>query len=112
MNRAFCAVGDYVYIAGRESNSSTAAAYLRKIDGATGAVIGDIKLGSEASVGLYPCNDVIKDQSGNVCITNLTTNAATTPLKVHLVNLATGALTEVASLTVASTITNVEKPRI
>ena len=112
LNRAFCAVGDYVYIAGRESNSSTAAAYLRKIDGATGAVIGDIKLGSEASVGLYPCNDVIKDQSGNVCITNLTTNAATTPLKVHLVNLATGALTEVASLTVASTIPNVEKPRI
>ncbi|MEE1297464.1 MAG: T9SS type A sorting domain-containing protein, partial [Muribaculaceae bacterium] len=112
LNRAFCAVGDYVYISGRESNSSTAAAYLRKINGATGAVVGDIKLGAEASVGLYPCNDVIKDQSGNVCITNLTLDAKTTPLKVHKVNLSNGALTEVASLTVTSTIPNVEKARI
>ena len=112
LNRAFCAVGDYVYISGREQNSSTAAAYLRKINGATGAVVGDIKLGAEASVGLYPCNDVIKDQSGNVCITNLTLDAKTTPLKVHKVNLSNGALTEVASLTVTSTIPNVEKARI
>ena len=112
LNRAFCAVGDYVYIAGREANSSTAAAYLRKINGATGEKVGDIKLGAEASVGLYPCNDVIKDQSGNVCVTNLTTNAKTTPVKVHLVNLETGALTEVASLIVTSTIPNVENPRI
>ena len=112
LNRAFCAVGDYVYIAGREANSSTAAAYLRKFNGATGEKVGDIKLGAEASVGLYPCNDVIKDQSGNVCVTNLTTNAKTTPVKVHLVNLETGALTEVASLMVTSTIPNVENPRI
>lgn len=112
LNRAFCAVGDYVYIAGRESNSSTAATYLRKIKGATGEVVGDIKLGAEASVGLYPCNDVIKDQSGNVCVTNLTLDAKITPLKVHKVNLSNGALTEIASLTVTSTIPNVEKPRI
>ena len=112
MNRAFCAVGDYVYIAGREANSSTAATYLRKINGATGATVGDIKLGAEASVGLYPCNDVIKDQSGNVCVTNLTLDAKTTPLKVHKVNLSNGALTEIASLTVTSTIPNIENPRI
>ena len=111
-NRAFCAVGDYVYIAGRESNSSSAATYLRKIEGATGKIVGDIKLGDAASVSLYPCNDVIKDQNGNVCVTNLTTNAKTTPLKVHKVNLNNGNLTEVASLTVTSTIPNVEKPRI
>ena len=104
LNRAFCAVGDYVYVAGRESNASTSATYLRKIEGATGKVIGDIKLGAEASVGLYPCNDVIKDQSGNVCITNLTTNAQTTPLRVPLVNLETGALTEIASLKITKTI--------
>ena len=104
LNRAFCAVGDYVYVAGRESNASTSATYLRKIEGATGKVIGDIKLGAEASVGLYPCNDVIKDQSGNVCITNLTLDATETPLKVHLVDLETGSLTEVASLSVTSTI--------
>ena len=104
LNRAFCAVGDYVYIAGRESNSSTAAAYLRKINGTTGEIIGDIKLGVEASGELYPCNDVIKDQSGNVCITNLTANAQTTPLRVHLVNIETGALTEIASLKITKTI--------
>lgn len=98
-NRGFCAVGDYVYIAGRSDNSTSSTIYLRKMDGKTGEIISDIILGDEAKISYYPCNDVVKDSKGNVCISNLTLNIGSSPLKIHLVNLETGALTEVASLT-------------
>ena len=98
-NRGFCAVGDYVYIAGRSENSTQSTIYLRKMDGKTGEIISDIILGDEAKVSYFPCNDVVKDSKGNVCISNLSLGISSTPLKIHLVNLETGALTEIASLT-------------
>ena len=98
-NRGFCAVGDYVYIAGRSENSTQSTVYLRKMDGKTGEIISDIILGDEAKVSYYPCNDVVKDSKGNVCISNLSLGISSTPLKIHLVDLETGALTEIASLT-------------
>ena len=101
LNRGFCAVGDYVYLAGRTENSSSSTIYLRKIDGMTGEIISDIILGDEGKVSYYPCNDVIKDSKGNVCISNLTLNIGSTPLLIHRVNLETGELTEVASLTMS-----------
>ena len=67
----------------------------------TGEIISDIILGDEGKVSYYPCNDVIKDSKGNVCITNLTLNIGSTPLLIHKVNLETGELTEVASLTMS-----------
>jgi hypothetical protein len=36
LNRSFCAVGDYVYVASRSENSTSANIYLRKYDGKTG----------------------------------------------------------------------------
>ena len=98
-NRGFCAVGDYVYLSGRTENSTSATIYLRKMDGKTGEIVSDIILGDAAKVSYYPCNDVVKDSKGNVCISNLTLNIGSNPLKIHLVDLETGALTEVASLT-------------
>ena len=98
-NRGFCAVGDYVYMSGRVENSSSANIYLRKFDGKTGEIISDIMLGEEGKMSYYPCNDVIKDSKGNVCITNLTLYIGSTPLKLFLVNLEDGSLTEVASVT-------------
>ena len=98
-NRGFCAVGDYVYLSGRTENSTNTTIYLRKMDGKTGEIVSDIILGDEAKVSYYPCNDVVKDSKGNVCISNLTLNIGSNPLKIHLVDLETGALTEVASLT-------------
>lgn len=98
-NRGFCAVGDYVYMAGRVENSSSSNIYLRKFDGKTGEIIGDIILGEEGKGSYYPCNDVIKDSKGNICITNLTLYIGSTPLKVYLVDVETGNLTEVASVT-------------
>lgn len=99
LNRGFVALGNYVYVAGRDAASASAGCYLRKYNGATGEYLGKITLTGAGTVSSYPCNDVFKDDNGNVCINNLTTNVSTTPLKIHKVNLSTGALTEVASVT-------------
>ena len=97
-NRSIVAVGDYVYITGRTENSATATAFLEKYSALTGEHIGRLTLGKNASVGFYPCNNVMKDSDGEVFISNLTiTND--TPLFIHHVNLETGETTEVAQLT-------------
>ena len=97
LNRTMVAVGDYVYISGRMENSSAATAFLEKYSAATGEHIGRITLGSEASVGYFPCNNVMKDSNGNVCVSNLTMMSSY-PLIVHQVNLETGAVTEIARI--------------
>lgn len=99
LNRSFCVVGNTVYMAGRSENSTGANIYLRKFDGSTGEIIGDITLGDEGKVAYYPANSVVKDSKGNICIANLSLNIKSSPVKLHLVDLETGKLTEVASLT-------------
>lgn len=98
LNRGMVVAGDYVYISGRTDNKTNAEIYLRKYDRYTGEHITDLALESKGQVSYYPCNDVIKDSNGNVCITNLVLNISTAPLKLFRVNMADGALTEVASL--------------
>ena len=107
-NRSFVAKDGYVYMSGRASNSSSASIYLRKFSGETGEIMSDIILSSNGAVSYYPCNDVVKDSEGNVCISNLTLNASSTPLKVHSVDLETGNLTEIASITTSK----LSSPRI
>ena len=102
-NRGMCAVGDYVYVSDRDENSSGSKTYLLVYNANTGELIKRLELGSEASVGYFPCNDVIKDSEGNVCVTNLTLNASSTPLKVFWVNVETGAVTQVASVSTSKT---------
>ena len=77
----------------------TKESYLGKYDIYTGEHLGDLQLSEKGKVNYFPCNDVVKDDKGNVCISNLTTNVVTTPLKVFKVDLATGDLTEIASVT-------------
>lgn len=98
MNRGMAAKGNCVYLAGRSENSSGARIYLAEYNGSTGEHIRDITLSDEGHVPYYPCNDVIKDSEDNLCITNLVLNVGSTPLYVHLVDLSTGSLTQVASL--------------
>lgn len=98
-NRTFCAVGNVVYMSGRSENSTGAVIYLRKFDGTTGEILGDIILSDEGKLEYYPCNNVVKDSEGNICITNLSLNISSTPIVLHRVDLETGELTEVASLT-------------
>lgn len=102
-NRSFCAVGDYVYVASRSENSSSATIYLRKYDGNTGEIVSDIILGDEGKVAYYPCNTVVKDSKGNICIANLSLNISSTPIVLHKVDLETGNLTQLASLTYSGT---------
>ena len=97
-NRGMCVKGEYVYVAGRNENSSGSKTYLRKYNIHTGEHISDLVLGDEASMGYYPCNDVIKDSEGNVCITNLSLNISSTPLVVMMVDLESGAVTKVAQI--------------
>ena len=97
LNRTMVAVGDYVYLSGRMENSSSATAFLEKYSAFTGEHIGRITLGSEATVGYFPCNAVMKDSKDNVCISNLTMMSSY-PLVIHHVNLETGAVTEIARI--------------
>lgn len=96
-NRSMVAVGDYVYLSGRTANSSSATAYIDKYNGSTGEYLGRISLGANASVAFYPCNNIMKDSNGNVCISNLIVfNQG--PLVIHHVDLETGEATQVASI--------------
>ncbi len=97
-NRSMVAVGDYVYLSGRTANSSTATAYIDKYNGTTGENLGRITLGANASVTFYPCNNIMKDSNGNVCISNLIVfNQG--PLVIHRIDLEIGTATQVASIT-------------
>lgn len=96
-NRSMVAVGDYVYLSGRTANSSTATAFLEKYSALTGEHIGRVTLGSAATMGYYPGNNVTKDSSGNICVSNLTMMQYN-PLVVHLVDVETGNVTEVARI--------------
>lgn len=99
LNRGFCVKGDYVYVAGRSENSTSGTIYLRKLSAYTGEWISDVVLSTNGNVAYYPCNDVIKDSKENICITNLSLNISSTPIKIFSVDLANGNLTEVASCT-------------
>ena len=106
-NRSMVATKDYVYLSGRGSNSSTASIHLEAYNATTGEHEFDILLSDNGQCSYYPCNNVMKDSKDNICISNLTLNLSTTPLKIHLVDLSTGNLTEVASLTAS-----VDKERV
>lgn len=99
LNRGMVATRDYVYVSGRSAASSEADLYLQVYNAETGEHERDLALSEDGRCGYLPCNDIIRDSNDNLCVTNLTLNINTSPLKVHLVDLNTGRLTEVASLT-------------
>lgn len=105
LQRGMVAVGDRVYVSGRAQNAYETAFYLSEYDGDTGEHIRDIELSEEGKVLYYPCNDVIKDSKGNVCITNLTLNTKNNPVVIFKVDLETGGLTKVATLQTDATST-------
>ena len=98
-NRSFCVVDDVIYISARDANSSDANCSLLKYDAATGAKIGTLSLPSSVQSSYYPCNDVMKDSNGNIAVSNLTLNIATTPLSLFEVDKTTGNVTSRASVT-------------
>lgn len=98
MNRGMTAVGNRVYISGRERNTTKTNIYLNEYDASTGELLRTIQLSENGRVPYYPCNDVIKDSEGNICITNLSTDTSAYPLIIFKVNLETGELTQFAEL--------------
>ncbi|MFI3239695.1 MAG: family 10 glycosylhydrolase [Bacteroidales bacterium] len=96
-NRSICVVDNIIYMVGRSEASTTADCYLEKYNATTGAHIGTLDLSSDIQTSYYPCNDIYKDSEGNICISNLTLNITTAPLKIYTPNLTTGEVTLVAS---------------
>ncbi len=108
LNRDFVVADDYAYVSGRADNAQNAEIYLAKYDRYTGEHVEDIILGSGGNVYYFPCNNVMKDNKGVVCISNLTLNISSSPLYIHKVNLETGALTQVAELSCSSVSTRID----
>lgn len=102
--RGMVATSDYVYLTGRSANSSAADTdiYLEAYNALTGEHEHDVILSPSGLCSYFPNNNISADSKGTLCITNLSLNVSTTPIVVHAVNLTTGDLTEVASLTAAS----------
>lgn len=99
LNRGMVATDGYVYVSGRSEASANADIYLQVYNAETGEHERDLQLSADGKCSYLPCNDIILDSNGHVCITNLTLNIAADPLKIYLVDLDNGNLTLVASVT-------------
>ena len=90
---------DFMYIICRESNAAASKCYIEKYDVNTGEKRGTLDITfSEASISLYPANNIFLDDAGNVCVSNLTTNCQTSPLLIHSIDMKTGKATLRASI--------------
>ena len=96
-HRSMAANRDFVYITGRSADKADADIYLRQYNAATGEHVRDIALtGATALNSTLPCNQVVFDSAGHLCVINQTNAVSTRPLSVCTVNMATGELTEIA----------------
>lgn len=98
LHRMMTVSGDNVYIVERTATSSTASSYLRKYNRFTGEYLGRLSLSASVQTAYAPCNSIMRDDKGVVCVANLVTDLSKNPLLVHKVNLETGGVTQVASL--------------
>lgn len=90
---------NYMYIICRESNAAASKCYIEKYDVNTGEKRGTLDITfSEASISLYPANNIFLDDAGNVCVSNLTINCSTAPLLIHSIDMNTGEATLRASI--------------
>lgn len=96
--RGMVAVDNYVYLTRRDGNSEGAAIFLEKYDGLTGEHVSSLALSDEGRLPYYPLNNIVKDDNGNVVISNLSISAQSTPVVLHMVDLETGDLTQVAQI--------------
>ncbi len=102
LNRGMVATDRFVFISGRLTATQSAEIYLDQYDAKTGEYLRRIVLSTTGAVASLPCNDVLKDSEGNICIANLSLDIANVPIIIHKVNLMDGSLTQVARLTASS----------
>lgn len=88
-----------VYLSKRSGALSAAEIYLAEYSAETGKFLRDIRLSDDGQGPFYPCNDVLCDTKGNICISNLSLNISSTPIKIFAADLNDGSLTPVAELT-------------
>ncbi len=98
-SKGFCVVNDTIYICERNANTSKAKCYIYKYDGFTGAYYGELQLSTDVQGNTYPCNDIIKDDAGNILVYNYTLRMSSNPLKLYMINKTTGDATLVATCT-------------
>ncbi len=98
-SKGFCVVRDTIYICERNGNSSKSRCYLDKYDAVSGAHYGKIELPTAIQGSTYPCNDIIKDDAGNILVYNYILKQSTTPLKIYNIDKLTGDATLVATCT-------------
>ena len=103
-NRGMCVIDGIIYLVGRETNNSTSDCYIDRYNAATGEYIGQLTLSSDVKAYYFPCNDVLKDDAGNLLTSNLTINITSGPLVIHKINKNTGDATLVASLSYTSAV--------
>jgi uncharacterized lipoprotein YddW (UPF0748 family) len=97
-NRSFTVLGDYLYIAGRSTNSANADCYLRAYSTSTGEWQRDIQLPAEVQGDYFPCNNVLVDDAGNLLISNMLLKINNTPLVIYSINPDNGEATLCATL--------------
>ena len=76
----------------RAENSTNSQCYLDKYDGSTGELIETITVG-DISAHYLPGNTLVRDDAGHLVSGNMTLNIGTNPLKLHIIDPATGEAT-------------------
>ena len=99
LNRGMCAIDNIIYICGRVANAQTTDCYIDRYNAFTGEHMSRLELPTTIQDALYPCNSIMKDNAGNLLISNLTNDLSTRPLVIHKIDKLTGEATKVASLT-------------
>ena len=86
-NRGMVIADGKVLLSGR-TDDSKGPSYVRVYDLITGEFVREAKVSIPSDV-TYPCNDIVRDNEGNVYITNLTINSNGTPLSIYRLDTAT-----------------------
>ena len=96
-NRSFCVIDNIIYISGRIANETETECYISRYNAKTGEFISNLTLPSNVQVKYLPCNDVMKDNAGNLLVSNISLNIASNPLIIHKIDKSTGEAVQVAS---------------
>ncbi len=99
LNRGMVIAGDKVLLTGRYENSA-GPSYLYEYDLNSGEYLREIDVQMPSDLA-YPCNDIIRDNAGNLYLTNIVLNLKSKPLQLYRLDPATGSTSLFASLTVS-----------
>ena len=91
--RGFCRQGNVLYAIARNGNSSSASGFLDRFDAESGIFLDRLPLSSNLQTKTYPCNDVIKDEAGNILVYNYSLSVSSVAVKLFMIDVQTGEAT-------------------